>query len=119
MITLRYVRFLHEINNGLGGNVCPNVGYVSEQVLDKIDIAEEGTTAGICVVVEWKCGPIVNEIPGPQSKPPTTASTLPNGYGRVISSLNPSFAGDVDSKESIQVIESHSEDTVGAYHRVV
>ena len=119
MITFHCLGFLHEINNGLGRNVCPNVGYVSEEVLNKISIVEEGTTTGIRIVVEWKCGPIANEISGPQSKPSTTANTPPDGCGCVISGLSPSFTGNVNSKESIQVIESRSEDIIGPYRGVV
>jgi len=84
MILLHHLRFLHKFNNDLGGNVHPNVSDVSEQLLNKINIVKEGTTAGVCVVMVWKCGSIANENFAPHSKPSTAPSSLSGDGSGVI-----------------------------------
>ena len=117
-VTFDHLRFLDEINDSLGRNVCPDVSDVNEQLLDEIDIVNEGTAAGVCVAVVWKRRPVTNEILCPLPKPSTTASTLPDNGSSVIGSLDPSFTRGVNCKEPIQVIESGSEDNIRANYGV-
>jgi len=41
VITLDHLRFLHKVNNGLGGNVYPNTSEVGPKFFNKIDVIEE------------------------------------------------------------------------------
>ena len=104
MITVGHLGLLQKISDSLSRDVSSNVGNMSKQLLDEINIVKEGTTAGVCMVVVRKRRPVANEILAPHSKLLTTADTLPKDGSSIISGPSPSSARGIGRKESIKVI---------------
>ena len=103
-ITFDHLRFLHEINDGLGGNVYPNVSDMGPKLHRKIDIIEERTTAGVRVVVVWEHRPIADEILAPRAKLPTAVDTPPKYGSGIIGGLGPPSTNGVNCEEPVKVI---------------
>ena len=103
-ITFDYLGFLHEVNNGLGRNICPSVSDVAEQFLGEIGIIEEGTATRVRMIMVWKCRAVTDEVLAPCSKPSTATGTPPEYFSGIICGLDPSFTGSVDCEKSIELI---------------
>ena len=54
MITFDYLWFLQKIDDSLSGDVSSDLGDMSKQLLNKVNVVKEGTTARVCVVVVRK-----------------------------------------------------------------
>ena len=119
VITLGHIRLPHEIDNGLGGNVCPDIGDMSPQLLDKISVVEEGPTAGVRVVMVREIEPIANEVLAPCSKPSTAVSALPKDGSSIISGLDPPSTSGIEREKSIKMIEPSPQDIVCTNRRAV
>ena len=103
MIALSHIGFLHEIDDGPGGNVRPDVGDMGSKLLSEIDIVEEGTTARVRVFMVWKHRPIADEILAPCSKSSTAACTLPENGSGMVGGLCPPHTGGVGREEPIEM----------------
>ena len=99
--------------------MCPDASDVNQQFLDKISVTEEGTTAGVRMIMVRKCRPVANKVLAPHSKLSTAAGTPPKYGGSIICSLDPSFTSGVDCKKLIKLIQSRSEHCIRANHQVL